>query len=198
MTQRQGRAERTRKRASAATRHFDQAWRNWKNPYPPIEQFSQDQIEAIHEASLTVLSDVGIKVLSKDARAYFGSAGMTVKGDIVHFDPEILMDLISKAPPKVTLRARGENRDATIGQGHVSVCTTGGTPNFSDLQSGRQPGTLSALDNFCKLAQRFDVIHLIGPFVEPQDIAPNLRHLHMTRSALTHTDKIPFVFFRGT
>ena len=39
---------------------------------------------------------------------------------------------------------------------------------------------------------------MIGPFVEPQDVAPNLRHLMMTRSVLTLTDKVPFVYFRGT
>jgi trimethylamine--corrinoid protein Co-methyltransferase len=66
------------------------------------------------------------------------------------------------------------------------------------MQGGRQPGTLEALERLCKLSQRFDVIHMIGPFVEPQDIPINLRHLHMTRSVLTLTDKVPFVYFRGT
>ncbi len=197
-SRRKGRASRQAARSSSAVKAFDQAWRQWKNPYPPIKQFSEDQIEAIHLASLKVLSDTGIKVLSEPARTAYAAAGMTVREDIVHFDPDRLMELIAQAPGKVTMHARGNGRDATIGQGHVSVCTTGGTPNFSDLQTGRRPGTLDALNSFCKLAQRFDVIHIIGPFVEPQDISPALRHLHMTRSVMSLTDKVPFVFFRGT
>ena len=195
---RTGRAQRQKARATAGTRAFDQAWRQWKNPYAPVTQYSDDEIEAIHTASLRVLADVGIKVLCPEARGHYQSAGMTIKGETVHFDSEILMDLIAKAPGQLTMQARGAGRNVTIGRGHVGICTTGGTPNFSDLQTGRQPGTLEALNKFCKLSQRFDVIHVIGPFVEPQDIPTNLRHLHMTRSVLTLTDKVPFVFFRGT
>ncbi|WP_343563842.1 trimethylamine methyltransferase family protein [Kiloniella sp. b19] len=177
---------------------FDSAWRHWKNIYPPICQFSDDEIEAIHRASLKVLSDIGIKVLSPLARDFYARAGMTVREEIVHFDPDLVMELIGKAPGQVTMKARGEDRDVTIGRGHVGVCTTGGTPNFSDLQQGRQPGTLAALDDFCRLAQSFDVIHVIGPFVEAQDVPTHLRHYHMTRSVVRYTDKVPFVFFRGT
>lgn len=193
---REGRAARRRDAASAA---FDQAWRNWVNPYPPIEPFSADQIEAIHLASLRVLAETGIRVLNEEARGLYRQAGMAVDGeDRVRFDPDHLMALIGTAPSTVTLRARGADRDVTVGGRHVGVCTTGGTPNFSDLDGGRRPGTLEALEDFCRLAQSFDVIHMIGPFVEPQDIPPRLRHLAMTRTVLTLTDKVPFVFFRGT
>lgn len=194
-----GRRGRAAKRASPATQTFDRAWRQWVRPYAPVEQFSTDEIEAIHEASLTVLKEVGIKVLSEEARALYVSAGMTEDpGDIIRFDPEALMELIAKAPSEITLHGRGPDRQVKVGGKHVGICTTGGTPNFSDLQGGRRPGTLSALDDFCRVSQAFDVIHMIGPFVEAQDIPPNLRHYAMTKSVLTLTDKVPFVFFRGT
>lgn len=194
-----GRAGRASRRRDAATNAFDHAWRNWVNPYPPIEQFSADQIEAIHEASLRVLVETGIRVLNDEARNLYRQAGMRVDDEgRVRFDPDLLMALIAKAPSEVTLRARGANRDVIMGGQHVGVCTTGGTPNFSDLDDGRRPGTLAALEDFCRLAQSFDVIHMIGPFVEPQDVPTNLRHLQMTRTVLTLTDKVPFVFFRGT
>lgn len=195
-----GRAGRRASRATKAVSDtFDSAWRNWVNPYEPVEQFSADQIEAIHLASLRVLSETGIKVLNDEALSLYAKAGMAVDGDgVVRFDPDGLMDLVALAPARVTLGARGQNRDVIIGGRNVGVCTTGGTPNFSDLDNGRRPGTLALLDDFCRLAQTYDVIHMIGPFVEPQDVAINIRHLAMTRSVLTMTDKVPFVFFRGT
>jgi len=193
------RNSRASKRQRAARKTFDAAWRQWKNPYPPIEQFSVDEIEAIHNASLSVLAETGIKVLSEEARKWYGDAGMLITdNEMVRFDPDQLMDLIGQAPATVDLQGRGENRNVMIGGAHVGVCTTGGTPNFSDLDQGRRPGSLAALEDFCKLAQTYEVIHIIGPFVEPQDIATNVRHLEMTRAVLTLTDKIPFVFFRGT
>ncbi|MEM6623680.1 MAG: trimethylamine methyltransferase family protein [Pseudomonadota bacterium] len=194
-----GRSGRAARRQDAATAAFDQAWRQWVNPYPPVEQFSADQIEAIHQASLDVLRDTGIRVLDDRAREMYGRAGMTLGDDQrVRFDPDALVALIAQAPGEVTLTARGSGRDVTIGGRKVGICTTGGTPNFSDLDHGRRPGSLAALGDFCKLAQSFDVIHLIGPFVEPQDVPAHLRHLPMTRTVLTMTDKVPFVFFRGT
>ena len=194
-----GRRGRAAKRQSEAVGQFDKAWRQWERPYAPVEQFSADQIEAIHNASMKVLSEIGIKVLNDEARTLYKSAGMTVTDDdIVRFDPDALMGLIAKAPSEVSLRGRTPDHSVTVGGKHVGICTTGGTPNFSDLQNGRRPGTLAALDDFCRVAQSVDVIHMIGPFVEAQDIPPNLRHFAMTRSVLTLTEKVPFVFFRGT
>ncbi|MEO1140361.1 MAG: trimethylamine methyltransferase family protein [Pseudomonadota bacterium] len=193
-----GRRGRTAKRASAAETFFDAAWRQWKNPYAPIEQFSVDEIEAIHHASLKVLRDIGVRVLNDEARAFYRGAGMTEVDDhVIRFDPETVMALIAKAPPEVTLHSRNPARTVTVGGRHVGITTSAGSPNCSDLQGGRRPGTLTDYDNFCKVAQAFDVIHFIGPVVEPQDIQMGMRHMHMTRSIMALTEKIPFVYFRG-
>ncbi|MEM6579149.1 MAG: trimethylamine methyltransferase family protein [Pseudomonadota bacterium] len=190
---------RSARRQKPTERAFDDAWRHWVNPYPPIEQFSTDQIEAIHEAALKILRDIGIRILSDEACELYRSGGMNVGEEgVVTFDPDRLMELTRLAPSQVTLHGRGDGRDVKIGNRHVGICTTGGTPNFSDIASGRRPGSLETLDYLCKVAQSFDVIHMIGPFVEAQDVPPHLRHYAMTRSVLTLTDKVPFVFFRGT
>ena len=123
---------RTAKRASSATKQFDQAWRQWVRPYPPIAQYSVDEVEAIHLASLKILRDIGIKVLSEEARALYVSAGMSQDNEIIRFDPAALMDLIAIAPSKVTLLGRGTGREVVIGGNNIGICTTGGTPNFSD------------------------------------------------------------------
>ncbi|WP_299850762.1 trimethylamine methyltransferase family protein [uncultured Roseovarius sp.] len=193
-----GRRGRAAKRQSEAVKQFDKAWRQWVNPYPPIEQFSADQIEEIHLASLKVLRDTGIRVLSDPARAHYLNAGMTSGADnVIHFDPDLVMDLIGQAPSAVTLKSRASDRNVIIGGRNVGITTSAGSPNCSDLQGGRRPGTQADFDKFCKVAQSFDVIHLFGPVVEPQDVPINLRHLTMARSVMTLTEKIPFVYFRG-
>ncbi|MEM8773602.1 MAG: trimethylamine methyltransferase family protein [Pseudomonadota bacterium] len=194
-----GRRGRTAKRASAGVKTFDAAWRQWQNPYAPVEQFNADQIEAIHQAALKVLKEIGLKILSDEAREFYLKDGMSDAGDeVIRFDPDRVTELIAMAPGLVTLKGRNPGREVKIGGKHVGICTTGGTPNFSDIKRGRRPGSLEALDDLCRVAQSFDVIHMIGPFVEAQDIPPHLRHYAMTKSVLTLTDKVPFVFFRGT
>jgi trimethylamine--corrinoid protein Co-methyltransferase len=39
---------------------------------------------------------------------------------------------------------------------------------------------------------------MLPPLIEPQDVAPNIRHYMMTEAMLTLSDKVPFVFSRGT
>jgi len=52
--------------------------RNVRNPYPPMELLSADQLEAIHEASLHILENFGIELMSPRALALFEKAGATV------------------------------------------------------------------------------------------------------------------------
>ncbi len=194
-----GRRAKAASRSVQAEGFFDHAWRHWVNPYEPVRQFSEDEIEAIHQASMEVLRDTGIRILSEEAQKLYAASGHKLADDdIVLFDPDLLLAQIANAPAEITFYARNVERQVTVGGKHVGVCTTGGTPNFSDLDGGRRPGSLASLDNFCRLAQSFDVIHMIGPFVEPQDVPTNVRHLAMTKSVVTLTDKVPFVFFRGT
>lgn len=193
-----GRRGRSAKRATAAEKFFDAAWRQWRNPYAPVEQFSSDEIEAIHSASLKVLRDTGMKVMNDEARQHYVTAGMKEGEDgLIFFDPDRLIELMRQAPSEITLHSRNPSRTVTIGGRNVGVSTSAGSPNCSDLQGGRRPGTLQDFDNFCKVAQAFDVIHFIGPVVEPQDVQMGLRHMHMTRSVTTLSEKIPFVYFRG-
>ena len=47
-------------------------------PYKPIEVLEADAIEKIHETGLTILEEIGIRVLDKRARALFSAAGAEV------------------------------------------------------------------------------------------------------------------------
>ena len=73
-----GRHARAARQPEAEVKAFDPASRQWRRPYKPIEQLSADEVEAIHEASLKVLRDTGIRVLSPEACGHYRAAGMTV------------------------------------------------------------------------------------------------------------------------
>ena len=54
-------------------------WRNYRNPYKPIEVLSADQLEAIHGASLRILEEIGMDFLDDEALAVMKKAGAEVK-----------------------------------------------------------------------------------------------------------------------
>lgn len=173
--------------------------RQWHLPYQPIEAVSEDAVEAIHEASLQVLEELGIKVLHFGARDYYRQAGADVDDatEVVRFDRNMVMDLIAKAPSSFALHSRNPEWTGRTGDGDILVATVGGPPHSTDIERGRRAGNHDDYRDFCRLAQTYDVIHIFGQPVEPLDIPVNVRHLEMTRSVLTLTEKVPFVYSRG-
>jgi trimethylamine:corrinoid methyltransferase-like protein len=59
----------------AATAAAAPAYTRLRNPFRPIELFSEDRIEAIHDASLTILEEIGLRILHPGARALFKGEG---------------------------------------------------------------------------------------------------------------------------
>ena len=49
--------------------------RRVRNPYPPMALLSDDQVEAIHQASMHILENFGIEVMSPRALSLFEKAG---------------------------------------------------------------------------------------------------------------------------
>jgi trimethylamine--corrinoid protein Co-methyltransferase len=191
-------ARRVLERAPSGTRSA--LYRQLVNPFEPLRVFSDDNVEHIHGAALTVLEDVGIRVLLPEARRLYSAAGASVSNDdeIVRMDRGIVARALATVPGVVELAARDTDRNVRIGGRHVAVAPVSGPPNVTDLMRGRRPGSLESFRDFLRLAQSFDVIHLLGPSVEPQDVPTQFRHLEVTRAQLTLSNKVPFVFSRGT
>ena len=62
----------------------------WEQPrmrFDPIRAVSDDELEAIHQASLRVLAETGIDFLDDTARRQLAEVGADVDGDRVRVDP---------------------------------------------------------------------------------------------------------------
>ena len=186
-----------RRAAAAATGGFP--WRQLRNPYPPVEILTAEQVEAIHEASLELLEGLGLRILFDEARELLRAAGAEVEEDSrrVRFDRGLVMESLAKAPSTVKLHAPNPARDVEVGGDKLAFITVGGPPNASDLERGRRAGSLADFSDFVRLAQHFDVVHVINQPVEAVDVEPRVRHLDTSLAMLTLSDKVPFVFARG-
>ncbi len=174
-------------------------YRRLKNPFEPLRVLSEDEIAHIHESSLSILENHGIRVLLPEARRRFAAAGAAVEdsSETVRLDRGLVALALSSAPSFIEMTATDPGRNVTIGGRHMAVTPVSGPPNASDLDRGRRPGTLCDFRELLMLSQSFDVIHLLGPTIEPQDVPTPFRHLEVTLAQLTLSDKIPFVYSRG-
>lgn len=175
-------------------------YRRLRNPFAPAAIFSQDRIEAMHEAALTVLEDLGMKVLLADARALYKAAGAIVDEDtqMVRIGREIIAAALSTAPKSILAMGAVRDRDIVLEPGSLVFQPGAGAPNTTDLERGRRPGSERDFRELIKLTQHFDVLHMVPPLIEPQDVPTHLRHYATMEAQLTLSDKVPFVFARGT
>lgn len=199
---REGRRERRRGRGSEAGTESSRrtAYHLLHNPFRPQPVFSDDQVAAIHDTALRVLEELGIKVLLPEARERFARAGALVDPDtdMVRIGRDMVTAALASAPKSIKTRAGARERDLTLELGAMTFLAGCGAPNVTDLERGRRPGTLADYEDFIKLVQHFDVLHMLGPCVEPQDVDNRFRHYAVNRAQLTLSDKLPFVFARGT
>lgn len=174
-------------------------YRQLKNPFPPMKVFSDDRIEAMHEAALTVLENLGIRVLLPAARDHFTRAGAILKDDnMVHIGRDMVTAALASAPKSIHAHGAIPDRDVLLEPGSIVFQPGAGAPHATDLIKGRRPGTASDFRDLTKLTQHFDVLQMVPPLIEPQDVPTNIRHYMTMEAQLTLSDKLPFIFSRGT
>lgn len=171
-----------------------------RNIFRPLEAVSADELEAIHDASMRVLEDIGIDFLHDEAKELLKAAGADVRPgeDRVRMDRAMVEDLIAKAPSRFTLRARNRAHDLEIGGNAIAFSCVASAPNAVDRDLGRRPGNQEDYRKFLKLSQFFNIIHCVmGYPVEPVDIHPSVRHLDCVADLARLTDKVFHIYSLG-
>jgi len=175
-------------------------WKQPRNPYSPFEIVSADQIEAIHQASMKILRELGIAFLDDEALDILKEHGADVdrSTQMVKFDPELIEKYIAKSPEQFTLHARNPEHNLEVGKNWTLFSLVGSPPNCSDLDNGRRPGNFKDYQNLIRLGQHFNIIHMTGGYpVEPVDLPANTRHLDCALTHLTMTDKVFHAYSLG-
>ncbi len=192
-----GRAANTAKRAGIV---MDQMpWRIPVNTDRPTEPMGPEGVEAIHNAAMTILEDIGVEFLNTEALAILKKAGCKIDGALVKMDREWVMEMVAKAPAEFTITPRNPDRRLPIGGKHLLFGNVSSPPNYFDLEIGKKvSGTREQCANLLKLTQFFNCIHFAGGYpVEPVDIHASVRHLDVMFDKLTLTDKVMHAYSLG-
>jgi len=192
------RGRQTRERNAPPARTFD--YRRLRNPFPMMKLYSDDAIVGMHEAALTALEQLGMKILLPEARQIYKAGGARVDDaeEMVWIGRDMVEAALASAPKSILCRAARPDRDVLLELGTLVFQPGAGAPHATDLERGRRPGTGRDFRELVKLTQHFDVLQMVPPLIEPQDVPMNLRHYFTMDSQLTLSDKLPFIFSRGT
>lgn len=157
---------------------------------PIYELVGAEGIELIHQASMQILSEIGIAFLDDEAVGILQSNGVEVRDQVAYFDPAQVMELAAKPPSQFTQLARNPENNVILGGEHLCFAPVYGPPYVLDRDFGRRPARLVDFENFVKLAYLSPWIHHSGgTVVEPTDLPVPTRHLDMIFSHIKYSDK---------
>ena len=155
----------------------------------PWKIISDQEIEAIHEATLRVLSEVGIVLDHPQIREQLADSGAILNGARVQFPPDLVEKSIEISTKKVKTRGR-DGKFITLGDGSLHWHNLGGARDIYDPVSGKlRRATLQDLRDATRLLDALDQATTITPFFTPTDVPGELMSLLMYRHALPLTTK---------
>lgn len=157
--------------------------------YKPL---TDEEVAAVHDTSMKVFSEVGIKVKNERALELFAGAGAAVdrESSVVKISPEMVMDLVSRAPSTIGLFGQRPEHALEVGGKRVFM-GTGGTALYvlDPGESEKRQATLADLRDIARVVDALDNIHFFMLPVFPSDV--DEEHIDVNRfgTALTHTGK---------
>ena len=120
-------------------------------------------IKKIHEATLQILEETGIKFTDQETPSFLQDHGCKVgpKGMIVRFPPSLVDDCVQKCPPEFTLHARNPKYDILFDSSSVHFAACSGMAILDLDTMERRPGTLKDAVEAARLCDALD--NVAGP-----------------------------------
>ncbi len=146
------------------------------------------EVEAIHQATLRILDEVGLVLTESAARELLSGSGARMEGERVFLPPDLVEGTVAQCPRQVTVRGRGSA--VTLGDGALHWHNLGGACYVYESRTGvRRPAMVRDVRDAARLLDGLERVTTVTPFFTPQDVPPHLMSLAMYRHTLPHTVK---------
>ncbi len=160
-------------------------------PLPLIRYLSDSEVALIHDRSLTLCAEMGMKITYAALLGRLAKAGAIVADEVVRFPREMVEAAIEAAPKELALHGRcGQVQMA--GRGHRDKFPTlhANAVRMLDHGAGQlRDSTFEDLTSLLKLADSLGTVARVATPVYPWDVPEPLRELRCVEAMLTHTTK---------
>ncbi len=180
------------------------AKRNTKGSFGPLDtisyansygnKMSDDELYAVHAASLEVMWQVGIKVESPKARKIFKEGGAVIEGDIVKIPAYVVEECIKSAPSVIRLAGRDPKNDYTVKQKKTAFINFGEGVNVIDPYTREYRRSVKAdLGRNTRVVDALSVLPIAYRSVASQDKHGHVQAVHNMEVMLHNTSKHIFI-----
>jgi trimethylamine--corrinoid protein Co-methyltransferase len=162
------------------------------NPKLRLEILTPVEVRRIHDATLHIIENVGVRFPSKQALEIWEAHGASVDHDkmIVKARPALIEEALKKAPPVYPLAARDPTQDLPLDGNHVYVGTDGCGVEVIDIQSGeRRTSRLQDVADIARIADATEEVAFHWVPVSAQDRPPETRGLHEIKAIWENSTK---------
>jgi len=164
-----------------------------KRSFPPTLTFlSTEAKQAIHAAALSILADIGVKILHEGALATLKAAGCAAgeNSNIVKIPSELVLRAVDSAPNNIEIFNRSGEKVMDLG-GRRAYFGTGSDLIYAyDAATGeRHQCVLSDVGRAALVADALPNIDFIMSFAHPSDVVPERSYLLSFQAMATHSVK---------
>lgn len=155
-----------------------------------FKPLSDGEIVRIHEASLRILEEIGVKVELEEALAVFKKHGAKVDGAMVRIPPSVVEGALRVVPKRFLMAGREEKNDLFMEGKRVYLGTGGAALTVLDLDTGApRAGTLQDLALFARLVDGLENVHFYLRPCVPQDVPKEVMDISQFYASLANTTK---------
>ncbi len=158
-----------------------------------LSVYSEDEKARIHEASLQVLADTGVKCGSKKALDMLREGGAKIDYDknIAFIPGDLVEEMLKVTPKTVTYGARNPGKDYVLDKkrSHPTPCGFD-IPYITDWETGqRRPSTNEDLARWTRLADYLDNYDEVWTSLASGDLPVPIQGISSFVTALRNTEK---------
>ncbi len=158
-----------------------------------LEVLSEAEIKQIHEATLDILQNCGVKVDSPKMLSFLREKGLVVDSDkqVVRFSRACIEDALQYVPSRFEVYDREGKFAFILGDGRSKFAAGHNAVFWADSRTGRaRPSTVADVELFARICDELEGIDMIGIPVMPQDVPdPKATLLYAVRAVIENSRK---------
>jgi len=155
-----------------------------------FKPLGEEGVIEIHETSLRILEEVGVRMDLEEALQIFKNNGARVDGNIVRIPSSAVDQALHSVPHRFLMAGRDEKHDLILEDRRVYLGTGGAALTVLDLETGEaRPGSLRDLAQIARLVDALENIHFYLRPCVPQDIRKEVMDINQFYASLSSTTK---------
>ena len=156
---------------------------------------SPDEIGRIHQASLNILENAGVMVLSDKVLSLLANRGLEIDAAsrTVKFPRQIVEECLKSVPQTFDLYDGGGNKALVIGD-RIPKCAAGHNAIYviDYLNAKRRDSTVQDVEEFAAVCHHLPSIDIVGVPLMPQDVPRESTLIHAVKALFENTTKPVF------